>query len=261
MGDSNHVDQRPLGNTGLMVSPIGFGAFKIGRNEQIKYPTAYDLPDMQQVRHLFDRILEMGINYIDTAPAYGLSEERIGQTLAARRNEFVLSTKIGEVFENGQSSYCFTGEFARQSMAESLRSLQCEQVDILFVHSDGNDVANQTDTDLIPALQQLKAEGKTRFIGFSGKMPEGATEALGWADVLMVEYNLDNQSHADVIAEAGKRGIGIVCKKALGSGWLKPDEAIEFVLSNPDVQSIVIGGLNADHMAANVAVASRIQSG
>lgn len=255
------MDQRPLGNTGLSVSTIGFGAFKIGRNEKIKYPSAYDLPDMPQVERLLNRVLELGINYLDTAPAYGVSEERLGAVLAPRRGEFVLSTKVGEIFEHGESRYDFTGDHARRSIEQSLRRLRCDHVDLLLIHATGDELALQRDGDLIPTLQNLKQRGLTRAIGFSGKSVAGAEHALNWADVLMVEYNLQQREHEAVIAQAQQRGLGVVVKKGLGSGWLDPAAAIAFVLGNPGVASIVIGGLNADHLAANVAVAGRIQSG
>ncbi|TXT24440.1 MAG: aldo/keto reductase, partial [Planctomycetota bacterium] len=94
---------RPLGKTELLVSPLGFGAFKIGRNEKVKYPQPYDLPDDTAVERLLNGVLDAGINLIDTAPAYGISEERIGKFLSQRRGEFVLSTKVGERFTNGES--------------------------------------------------------------------------------------------------------------------------------------------------------------
>ena len=76
---------RRLGRTGRHVSPIGFGAFKIGRNQGIKYASAYDLPDETAVAALLEGVLDLGINLIDTAPAYGLSEERIGRALGNDR--------------------------------------------------------------------------------------------------------------------------------------------------------------------------------
>ena len=70
--------QRRLGTTDLELSPLGFGAFKIGRNQGIKYEQAYELPSDKDVSQLLNAVLDAGVNYIDTAPAYGLSEERIG---------------------------------------------------------------------------------------------------------------------------------------------------------------------------------------
>ena len=75
------MELRPLGTTGLAVSPIGFGAFKIGRNQKTKYAQHYDLPDQDTVDRLLHALLESGITLFDTAPAYGSSEERIGSFL------------------------------------------------------------------------------------------------------------------------------------------------------------------------------------
>jgi len=102
MKSSPKLRLRPLGRTGFAISPIGFGAFKIGRNQKTKYSAAYDLPSDEQVAELLDGLLALGINYIDTAPAYGTSEERIGRAIAGRRAEFVLATKVGETFEAAQ---------------------------------------------------------------------------------------------------------------------------------------------------------------
>lgn len=244
---------RPLGQTGLFVAPLGFGAFKIGRNEKVKYPKPYDLPDDATVERLLNGVLDSGVNLIDTAPAYGISEERIGKFLSHRRGEFVLSTKVGERFINGESSFDFSGPGIRASVSESLRRLRTEAVDILFVHSNGEDLKIQQQSDVVPTLQKLKHAGYLRAIGFSGKTAEGAEAALDWADAVMVEYHLQNTSHADVISLAEKRGIGVVVKKGLASGHLHPSDAIRFVLSNPHVTSVIVGGLNLEHLHANIA--------
>ena len=249
---------RPLGQTGLRVTPLGFGAFKIGRNEKVKYPQPYDLPDDAAVERLLNGVLDAGINLFDTAPAYGISEERIGKFLASRRNEFVLSTKVGERFVNGESSFDFTGPGVRASVAESLRRLRTEILDILFVHSNGDDLAVQRQTEVVPTLKKLKHAGYVRAIGFSGKSPAGADAALEWADVVMVEYHLHDTSHAEVIASAASRGVGVVVKKGLASGHLPPADAIRFVLANPHVASVIVGGLSLEHLQENVkAVGSR----
>src|SRR5690348_3747969 len=103
MGEGDAMVRRTLGKTGLSVSPIAFGAFKIGRNEKIKYAQGYPLPTEEETARLLNGLLDLGINLIDTAPAYGLSEERIGRHISRRRGEFILSTKFGETFENGKS--------------------------------------------------------------------------------------------------------------------------------------------------------------
>ena len=251
---------RPLGKTSLLVSPLGFGAFKIGRNEGIKYPSGYDLPDEKAVARLLNGVLDAGINFIDTAPAYGLSEERIGSAISHRRDEFILSTKVGETFENGKSTFDFSAPGTRRSIERSLRRLRTAILDIVYIHSDGDDLRILNETDCVETLMALRDEGVIRAIGLSGKTIDGAILALNCADVLMVEYNLKDRSHEPVITEAAARGVGIVVKKGLASGHLDPADSIRFVLANPAVSSLVVGGLNLDHIRANLTVAQGVKA-
>ncbi len=253
--------RRSLGSTGFVISSIGFGAFKIGRNQKTKYPTAYDLPSDADVESLLHGLLELGVNYIDTAPAYGLSEERIGRVLGHRRSEYVLATKVGETFSEGVSHYDFSGTAVRASVERSLKCLRTDVLDVLYLHSDGRDLWIQKQTDAVAALVELKQRGLVRRIGLSGKTVEGARLALEWADVLMVEYQVENRSHESLIGQAAERGIGVVVKKGLASGHLPAEDAIRFVLSNPNVASIVVGGLNLQHFRENVRVASGLSAG
>jgi aryl-alcohol dehydrogenase-like predicted oxidoreductase len=248
---------RPLGRTGFSISPIGFGSFKIGRNQKTKYAAAYELPTDNQVAELLNGLLDLGINYIDTAPAYGTSEDRIGRAIAGRRSEFVLATKVGETFEGGVSTYDFSSTAIRCSIERSLERLRTPTIDVLLLHSDGSDAWIQSETDAVPTLQELKRRGLVRAIGLSGKTVAGARQALEWADVLMVEYHLRDRSHESLIAEATARGVGIIVKKGLASGELPATEAIRFVLGNPHVSSLVVGGLSLDHFRANLASAER----
>lgn len=249
------MDLRPLGRTGLSVTPIGFGAFKIGRNEGVKYEQGYTLPGDEESAALLRGVLDAGINYIDTAPAYGLSEERIGAALSQRRGELVISTKVGEEFEGGRSRYDFTERSVRGSVRRSLMRLRTDVVDIVFIHAHSDDVAILRETPVVDTLRQLRAEGRVRAIGLSGKTVEAERAALDWADVLMVEYSLTDRTHAAVIREAADAGVGVVVKKGLGQGRLNAAEAIRFVLQTEGVTSLVIGGLNLEHMTANIRAA------
>lgn len=241
-----------------MVTPIGFGAFKIGRNTGTKYPHGYALPSDQEVGRLLNTILDLGINFIDTAPAYGLSEERIGRAIGHRRGEYVLSTKVGESYEDQRSTYDFSERAVRASVTRSLERLRADALDLVFIHSHGRDLEILNQTDAVPTLQALRRQGLVRAIGLSGKTPEGAAAAIGWADVLMVEYHVDDRSHAGVIEQAAAAGVGVVVKKGLGSGRLDPAGAIRFVLENPAVASLVIGTLNAEHIRENTRTADEI---
>ncbi len=244
--------RRPLGRTGLSVSPIGFGAFKIGRNQKTKYPDHYALPDADAVAALLHGVLDLGINYIDTAPAYGLSEQRIGDAIGGRRDEFVLSTKVGEIFEDGRSRYDFSREAVRASVQRSLYRLRTDVLDIVFVHAPADDVRVLRETPVVETLLELRDRGLVRFVGLSGKTVEAERLALDWADVLMVEYHARDASHAPVLDQAHNQGVGVVVKKGLASGHLPAAEAIPFVLSHPAVASLVVGSLSLEHMRANL---------
>jgi aryl-alcohol dehydrogenase-like predicted oxidoreductase len=252
------VVHRRLGRSGLRVSPIGFGAFKIGRNVGAKYPDPYELPDEAAAERILNGVLDLGINLIDTAPAYGLSEERIGRGIGHRRGEFVLSTKVGETFESGQSTYDYSAPAIRASVERSLRRLNTDVIDLLLIHSDGRDLPILRDTDAVETLIALREAGRAAAIGLSGKTVEGARAAMSWADVLMVEYHLQNRSHEDVIAEAAEADVGIIVKKALASGRLPAEEALRFVLGNEAVGSAVIGSLSLPHLRDSAAMAARV---
>ena len=241
------------------ISPIGFGAFKIGRNEGIKYAQGYEIPDDQSVERLLNGVLDLGVTYIDTAPAYGLSEERIGRFLSHRRKEFVLSTKAGERFEDGTSVYDFSSRAIQTSIEQSLRRLRTDVVDIFFLHAPRADLNTLTQTEGVDALVAAREKGWARTIGFSGYTAEAFRAAMAWADVIMVEYHPENRALEPIITEAAARGVLIVVKKPLGSGRIPPRQAIEFSLSNPAVSSLVIGSMNLEHMAQNVRLAAAIR--
>lgn len=250
------MSNRPLGSTGLSVAPIGFGAFKIGRNEKTKYPGQYPLPSDAEAERLLNAVLDLGIDWIDTAPAYGISEERVGRFLSRRRAEFVLSTKVGERFENGESRYDFTAEGMRDSLAGSLERLRTDAVDVLFLHVTGDDVRTLRDTEAVAVLKEAKSQGKALAIGLSAKTVEAARLALDWADVLMVEFHLDDRSFAPVIVEAADRGVGVVVKKGLASGRLPAADAVRYVLSQPGVAALTVGSINLEHLRQNLEAAS-----
>lgn len=252
------MGQHRLGSRGPLVSPIGFGAFKIGRNQKTKYGQAYDLPDDAEVSRLLNGLLDLGINYFDTAPAYGVSETRLGAAIGHRRSEFTLSTKVGETFENGISTYDFSHSAIEASVARSLKRLRTDALDVVFLHSPGDDLAILNDSDAVPSLIRLRESGAVQAIGLSAKTPEGALAALDWADVLMVEYHLDDRSHEAAIDAAANAGLGVVVKKGLGAGQLPAAEAIRFVLANPGVSTMVVGSLSLEHMRANLDAAQNL---
>ncbi len=101
--DTLHDLHRPLGDTGLAVSPLGLGTVKFGRDQGVKYPSGFTIPDDREAADLLALARDLGINLIDTAPAYGRSEERLGPLLRGQREHWVIVSKVGEEFVDGQS--------------------------------------------------------------------------------------------------------------------------------------------------------------
>ena len=248
------MDYRRLGKTEYEVSSIAFGAFKIGRNQGIKYPHGYGLPDRNQVKELLHLALELGINYIDTAPAYGLSEERLGAILGGRQ-DLIISTKTGEQFSNGRSHYDFSRQATLKSIETSLKRLRRQTLDLIFIHSDGADEHILKETAVLETLFDCREKGWIRAIGFSAKTVAGAELALQWVDVLMLSYNIEDRSYESIIEKAAKNRLGVVVKKGLASGHLAAETAIPFVLSNPNVHSLLVATLNHAHLRANITLA------
>ncbi len=247
------MDRRPLGSTGLTVSLLGLGTVKLGRNTDVKYPQPFQLPDDADARRLLDCARELGINLIDTAPAYGRSEERLGGLLAGTRDAWVLCTKVGEEFDGVRSSFDFSAEHTRQSVERSLRRLRTDRLDVVLIHSDGRDLDILDRGDTLAALLRLKERGLVGAVGMSHKTPAGGSRALALGcDVIMATLNRDHQEELGLIAEAASLGRGVLIKKALASGARGLD-SLRFAAAQPGVSSLVVGTIDPDHLRANAA--------
>lgn len=256
---------RPLGSTGLRVSPLGLGTVKLGRDQGVKYPHAFQIPDDTQAQQLLHLARDLGLNLIDTAPAYGHSEVRLGRLLRGQRDHWVIVSKVGEEFEEGHSWFDFSRHHTRCSVERSLRRLQTDHLELVLVHSNGHDLEILEHTEVYPTLAELKREGKILAYGFSGKTPEGGLRALQEGDCAMVTYNLSERQDETVIAQAAKTGKGILVKKALSSGHACLEEgqdpirrSFELLFSQPGISSSIIGTINPQHLRANVAHAQAV---
>lgn len=267
MSELNHLHDlhRPLGDTGLRVSPLGLGTVKLGRDQGVKYPNGFRIPDDREARQLLALARELGINLIDTAPAYGRSEERLGPLLRGQREEWVIVSKVGEEFENGQSRFDFSPAHTRFSVERSLKRLETEHIDLVLVHSDGDDVRILRESGVYEALAELKREGKIGGFGISGKTVEGGLLGLERGDCAMVTYNLNEQAEKPVLDYAASHAKGILIKKALASGHvcLAPGTdpvraSFELVFGHPGVCSAIVGTINPLHLAHNVATAAAV---
>ncbi len=260
-----HNLHRPLGSSELLVSPLGLGTVKLGRDQGVKYPNDFRIPDDAEARQLLALARDLGINLIDTAPAYGNSEARLGPLLRGQREHWVIVSKVGEEFDAGQSRFDFSPAHTRFSVERSLTRLQTDYLDLVLVHSDGNDVAILQDSGVYEALAELKREGKIRAFGLSGKTVEGGLLALEQGDCAMVTYNLDEQGELPVLDYAEAHGKGILVKKALASGHacLDPGSdpvraSFELIFAHPAVTSAIVGTINPEHLTHNVATAAAV---
>ncbi len=247
---------RPLGSTGLSVSLLGLGTVKFGRREGVKYPTPFELPDDNALARLLDSARDLGINLLDTAPAYGQSEERLGRLLLDQRNDWLLCSKVGETFANGASSYDFSPEAVQLSVKASLQRLHTDRLDIVLIHSNGDDLNILETLGTLDCLNDLKARGWIRATGISHKTVAGGERAIELGcDVVMATLNLAEQAESGLIASAGQSGVGVLVKKALASGH-SGIESLRFAAEAPGVSSVIVGTINPAHLAENVAVVS-----
>ena len=239
------------------TSALGLGTVKFGRNWSTKYPggDGFALPTDREVEGLLDTALECGITVLDTAPAYGTSEERLGKLLGARRREVFLITKTGEEFVDHKSEYCFTAAHTRMSVERSLRRLKTDFLDCVLCHSSSNDVEVITRTDVLETLARLKETGKIGTFGASTYTIEGGRRAVDLCDAVMVAYNRAYTGERAVIDHARANRKMVFVKKGLASGHIgnlgDVSENIRFILDTPGVTTLVFGSLDPDNIRAN----------
>ncbi len=252
--------KRALGSTGIDVSVLGLGTVKIGRNQQVKYPSGFELPDDQSVIELFELAQSLGINFIDTAPAYGSSEQRLGELLPDR-HDWVIVTKVGEIFEDDQSRFDFSYDYTVASIEQSLKKLKRDVLDVVLVHSDGNDMEIINNQPVFDALEAVKNKGLIKAYGMSSKTVEGGCWVVENCDVVMATANLEYDEERPVLELAEKLNKGVIIKKGLQSGHADSasggtgvDSAFKHILGQPGVSSMIVGTINKQHLRDNVAI-------
>lgn len=251
------LPQRKLGSTDLIVSAIGLGTVKFGRNTDVKYPEKFIIPDDKQVANLLSIAKDYNINLLDTAPAYGDSEVRLGKLLKGQRHQWVIVGKAGEDYTNQQSIYNFSKQHIINSIKNSLQRLQTDYIDLLLIHSDGNDEHIINNYNVFNTLKLAQQQGLIRYYGMSTKTVAGGLLTLQHSDVAMVMYNPDNIAELPVIQYAEKYNKGILIKKALNSGHLHKSDnpilsAMQCIFAQPGVGSVIIGTIAPQHLLTNV---------
>ena len=277
---------RTLGRTGLEVTTLGYGAMSLD-DRFGRTVTA------EEASTVLNAVLDAGINFIDTSPDYGPSEEFIGQSIANRRAEYVLATKVGcpVDVDEGETGHVYTPRNITAAVEQSLRRMRTDHLDIVQFHgSPSREVLEQNGA--IEALETLRSDGKVRFIGSSGTIPNiDGQLAMGVFDEFQIPYSALQREHEQVIADAAQAGAGTVIRGGVARGGPAEDKAwdvrrlpevaperpratweqagldelldgmsrmefmLRFTLSHPGLHTTIVGTANLDHLAANCAVA------
>lgn len=272
------LESRAFGSTGLTVTALGFGAMQAGTPE---------LPDVDAAR-LLHGALDLGIRLIDTARSYGLSEERIGRHLGRRRDEYVLSTKLGYGVDGVPD---WTYECVRQGVDAARDRLRTDVIDVVHLHSCPLDVLLHA--GVVDALAEAVRSGKVRVAAYSGE-----NEALDHAIAASSSSPADrpfgavqlsvNVCEAHALARAcaaRERGLGVLAKRPFaGLPWRSatpPDDpahaeywgrfqplrdvapaewsdfALRYAAHAPGVDACLVGGTRLDHLRRNVDAVAR----
>ena len=279
------MEKVALGRTGLEVTRLGVGLSEIG--DELSFE------ETEQAGALLNAALDRGVNFLDTAACYGISEELIGMTVADRRDEYVLATKAGHV-RGDDSGEEWSYETVASNVDRSLERMRTEYIDIVQLHSCEIEVLERGDA--IRALQDAKAAGKIGHVAYSGD-----NEAARWAvdsglfDTLQTSLNLTEQAArtSGLLAEAKAQGLGVIVKRPIGGAtWARAKQGLEpprnydreyydraramaklgdlpeeptdavllalgFTLAHPEVDVAIVGTKSPEHMRTNLDLAER----
>lgn len=230
------MEYRKLGKTNLTVSRMGFGGIPIQRI------------DAEGTKALMHKLLENGVNYIDTARAYTVSEEYLGYALEGIRDKFVIATKARGT----------TKEAMAKDIEISLKNLRTDHIDVYQFH---NPSMADLDTILAPggameAMEEARAAGKIGHIGITTHSTAVFARVLemDWVETVMFPYNIVENQGEDLIRKCAEKNIGFVCMKPLAGGAIENGTlAMRFLASNPDVTEIIPGMADPAELDENIA--------
>jgi aryl-alcohol dehydrogenase-like predicted oxidoreductase len=284
---------RPLGRTGANVTILSYGAMEL-RGQ----PRGPEITD-EDAGRLLNAVLDSGINLIDTSPDYGRSEELMGTYIGHRRDEFFLASKCGcPLAPPADAPPPYPHDYrpgnVRADVEQSLRRLRTDYLDLVQVHMSPSR-ATLEENRTVETLKDLQAEGKVRFIGMSGILPNLPDHiAMGVFDVFQIPYSAVQRDHEELITEAADGGAGTFIRGGAARGAASEDKnwqigplsqdpdvgkrnwetsgiaglltdagltsmefVLRFTLSHPGLSTTIVGTSNPDHLASNIAVAQR----
>jgi len=277
------MERRILGRTGLEVAQLSYGAMEI-RGKRIW--NGRPVTD-EQAERILNAVLDAGINFIDTAYDYGLSEEYIGRFISRRRSEYYLATKCGctvvDAGDHDDTPHVWTRDNLLHNLDTSLRRMKTDYVDVWQLHNPS--VEQVESADLVRVMEEVKTAGKVRWIGISSTLPH-ITTYIRWGvfDTFQIPYSALERTHETVITAAAEAGAGTIIRGGVARGapeegglgqrerWARWEQAkldellapgesrsaflLRFTLTHPDMRTTIVGTLNPDHLAENLRVAA-----
>jgi aryl-alcohol dehydrogenase-like predicted oxidoreductase len=285
------IIRRPLGRTGADVTILGYGAMELRG-----LPRGPQISD-EDAGRVLNAVLDGGINLIDTSPDYGRSEELIGRYVGHRRDEFFLASKCGCPIEAPADMpppypHDYSPANVRADVEQSLRRLRTDRLDLVQVHMSPSRQALE-ENRTVETLRELQGEGKIRFIGMSGILPDLPDHlTMNVFDAFQIPYSAVQRDHENLIDRAAEQGAGTLVRGGAARGaaseeknwragpltqqpglgqrnWetsgiedllaeagIGPMEFIlRFTLSHPGLSTTIVGTANPAHLAANIATA------
>jgi aryl-alcohol dehydrogenase-like predicted oxidoreductase len=280
------LPKRSLGRSGLEVTTLGFGAMEL-RGAPVGPP----ITD-QQAEQVLNAVLDAGINFIDTSVDYGRSEELIGRFISHRRPEYFLASKCGCVPGAAMGTeHIHTAENIRAGVEHSLRLMKTDYLDLVQFHRSLTRHQFEEQGALEAALA-LKKAGKVRLVGVSGTLPQLDEQIeMGVFDAFQIPYSALQREHEEIIARASTAGAGIIIRGGVARGaptdWRRSyymlpgssmrdrweqarlDELLDgmtraefmlrFTLSDPHLDTTIVGTRDVAHLRDNVAAALKGQ--
>lgn len=275
--------KKRLGRTGFEVTQLGYGSMGLRGPKTWGVRVVSD----EDADQFLNRVLDAGINLIDTAPDYGVTEERIGRFIASRRQEYFLATKCGctpiQHADHLEPTHTWNKDVIRRNLETSLRRMRTDSIDLLQFH--GGDAQTLQREGLIDLLMDFRSQGLIRFIGSSSSLPNlRGMIALNVFDTFQIPYSCLAPQHHDLITTAAKTGAGILIRGGIAQGgpdaeiqrpalnevWdrakldeLRPAEmsraelVLRFTLSHAHCHTTIVGTCNAAHLTENLAAAAK----
>ena len=229
------MEYRILGKTGLKISRLGFGGIPIQRI------------DAEGTKPLMQQMKEAGINFIDTARGYTVSEEYLGYALEGIREDFIIATK----------SMARTKEAMAKDIEISLKNLRTDYIDLYQVHNATPEQVQQVIAPggALEALLEAKAAGKIRHIGLTSHSLDTFKMALemDWVETFMFPYNIVETQAEKLIAKCAEKNIGFICMKPLAGGAIEDATlALRYICDNPAVTVVIPGMADPKELEQNI---------